>query len=174
MISGPPLHEIQESPTAGRLASLRRWRAARGLSQAQLAETAGLTQAAISELERGHRVPSLRTVAKLAAVLEVSLSDLVQPKAPETVSREVADRMASYILQGEGRIPATERRMADDLASLVIQKLRAHRVPGRHRVARCRWAVAGRAMWVKGVYGGRLPEQVLRRLDVLLTVRGAG
>lgn len=174
MISGSPLHAIQECPTAGRLASLRRWRSARGLSQAQLAETAGLTQAAISELERGHRVPSLRTVAKLAVALEVSLSDLVQAKAPETLSREVADRIASYIIQGEGRIPAAERRIAGDLAGLVIQKLRAHRVPGSRRVARCRWAAAGRAMWVKGIYGGHLPEQVLRRLDVLLTVRGAG
>ena len=73
-----------------------------------------------------------------------------------------------------GRLSAEERRMADDVAGLAIQKLRAHRVPGRRRVAQRRWAAAHRARWVRGLYGEQVPEQVLRRLDVLLAMRGVG
>lgn len=158
----------------GRIDALRRWRRARGLSQAQLAAKAGLTQAAVSELERGYRAPSLRTVAKLAEVLRVSVSDLIQADASETLPREAADRIASFIIQGAGRLRPAERRVADDVAGLVIQKLRAHRVPGRRRVARRRWDAASRGFWVRRIYGRRIPEQVLRRLDVLLAIRGAG
>ena len=48
-----------------------------GLSQEGLAELAGMHRTYVSEIERGLRNPSFRNLFKLAAALEVSLSDLV-------------------------------------------------------------------------------------------------
>lgn len=169
----PTLHEVSHSGVAGRLTALRRWRCARGFNQADLAAAAGLTQAAISELEQGHRVPSLRTVARLVAALDVPLAQLLQVEVPKALPREAADRIASAIIEGTGSVRAGERRMVDHMAGLAIQKLRAHRVPGRRRVSGRRWAAARRAMWVTGIYGRSIQEQVLRRVDVLLAMRGA-
>jgi ribosome-binding protein aMBF1 (putative translation factor) len=56
---------------------IRELRAARGLTQAQLAERTGTTQSVIARLEAGERVPSLATLERVAtalnAVLEVRL-----------------------------------------------------------------------------------------------------
>ena len=48
-----------------------------GLSQEGLADLAGMHRTYVSEIERGLRNPSFRNLFKLAAALEVSLSDLV-------------------------------------------------------------------------------------------------
>jgi transcriptional regulator with XRE-family HTH domain len=42
-----------------------------GLTQAQLAERAGMKQSAIARLERGDRTPSIETIARLAVALSV-------------------------------------------------------------------------------------------------------
>jgi transcriptional regulator with XRE-family HTH domain len=60
-----------------RLQGLRRVRLERGLSQAQLAERSGLTQARISLLERGDALAQRRTLQRLAATLECPQRDLV-------------------------------------------------------------------------------------------------
>src|SRR5215211_1814913 len=55
---------------------LRGYRAAAGLSQEQLAERAGLSARAVSDLERGaHRAPYPHTVAQLAAALGLAPAD---------------------------------------------------------------------------------------------------
>jgi transcriptional regulator with XRE-family HTH domain len=60
--------ERAKSPSFGEL--LRGYRAAAGLSQEQLAERAGLSARAVSDLERGaHRAPYLHTIAQLATAL---------------------------------------------------------------------------------------------------------
>lgn len=48
-----------------------------GLSQEGLANLAGMHRTYVSEIERGLRNPSYRNLAKLAAALEVPLSELV-------------------------------------------------------------------------------------------------
>ncbi len=52
------------------------YRELRGLSQVDLASKASLTQAMISEIERGKREGSLVTMARIAAALDVSIDDL--------------------------------------------------------------------------------------------------
>jgi transcriptional regulator with XRE-family HTH domain len=47
-----------------------------GLSQEGLADLAGMHRTYVSEIERGLRNPSYRNLVKLAAALEVSLSEL--------------------------------------------------------------------------------------------------
>jgi ribosome-binding protein aMBF1 (putative translation factor) len=58
--------------------NLRRLRVARGLSQAELAATAGMTRAHLNRLEHGAYNASLDTVSKLATALGVKLLDLLK------------------------------------------------------------------------------------------------
>jgi transcriptional regulator with XRE-family HTH domain len=50
---------------------LRGLRAARDLTQSELAQHAGITQSTLSHLERGDALPQRRTARKLAAALDV-------------------------------------------------------------------------------------------------------
>ena len=52
-------------------------RTRRGLTQADLAERAGISQTTLSRLEGGHQCPSLQGVATLAEALGVSLPTVV-------------------------------------------------------------------------------------------------
>lgn len=56
---------------------VRQLREAHGWSQELLAEKADLNRSYLGEIERGLAMPSLATVAKLAAALGVSLSSLM-------------------------------------------------------------------------------------------------
>ena len=56
---------------------LRQLREERGWSQEQLAERADLNRSYLGEVERGHAIPSLITLAKLAGSLEIRLSSFI-------------------------------------------------------------------------------------------------
>jgi len=56
---------------------LREARDAKGMSQEQLAEAAGLDRSFISLVERGIQSPNLVVLLKIAEVLSVSAADLV-------------------------------------------------------------------------------------------------
>lgn len=49
-----------------------------GISQEELASRAGLHRTYISDIERGARNPSLKTLSRLADALELSTSDLIR------------------------------------------------------------------------------------------------
>jgi transcriptional regulator with XRE-family HTH domain len=57
---------------------LREVRRARGLSQEELAFRSGYHPTYIGQLERGKKSPSLRTIGRLAAVLDTSGSELLK------------------------------------------------------------------------------------------------
>jgi len=59
-------------------ARLREMRLARGLTQPQIAALVGTSASNISDLERGIKVPTLTTVARLANELECNVSELVE------------------------------------------------------------------------------------------------
>ncbi len=52
------------------------------LTQERLAEKAGLHPTFVSNLERGYRVPTLVTVMRVAAALEIRLGDLLDGMDP--------------------------------------------------------------------------------------------
>ncbi|MFM2397143.1 MAG: hypothetical protein RLZZ144_393 [Pseudomonadota bacterium] len=56
---------------------LKKLRAERGWSQEKLAELADLNRSYLGEVERGHAMPSLITLSKLASALEIKLSTLI-------------------------------------------------------------------------------------------------
>lgn len=56
---------------------LKVWREFRGLTQAQLAEAAGLAQATIAQIEGGQRKGSAAVLKRVARALRIDLDDLV-------------------------------------------------------------------------------------------------
>lgn len=57
--------------------ALRELREQQGLSQEELADRAGLHRTYISQVERGLKSPSLRTLERIAAALNMSASSLI-------------------------------------------------------------------------------------------------
>ncbi|OZD55561.1 transcriptional regulator [Rhodococcus sp. 06-1477-1B] len=72
--------------TLGR--NLRTHRQELGLSQEQFAEKLGYHRTYVGGIEQGLRNLSLRSVERLAEVLGVTATDLLQPRAPEVDARE--------------------------------------------------------------------------------------
>lgn len=64
-----------EGPLFG--ARLREMRIERGLTQPEIAGRIGTSASNISDLERGIKVPTLTTVARLADALDCNVTDLV-------------------------------------------------------------------------------------------------
>jgi hypothetical protein len=79
--------------TAGAL--LRRARAGAGLSQAELAARAGVTQSVISAYESGHRQPALPTLAALidAAGYDLTIDARPQPRRLSKLSGPIGQRV---------------------------------------------------------------------------------
>ena len=59
-------------------ARLREMRLKRGLTQPEIADLVGTSASNISDLERGIKVPTLTTVARLADALKCNVSELVR------------------------------------------------------------------------------------------------
>lgn len=60
-------------------ARLRAWREFRGLSVAELARKVGISEAYVWQLEASQRVGTLKTLQRIAAVLSISVSDMIDP-----------------------------------------------------------------------------------------------
>ena len=56
---------------------VKKYRKIKGLTQNELAYKAGISQPFIAEIERGRKSPSVRTLVKIAKVLNVSLEKLL-------------------------------------------------------------------------------------------------
>jgi transcriptional regulator with XRE-family HTH domain len=65
-------------------ANLRRLRHERGLSQEDLAYSAGVNRTYLSRLEKGVSYAGLEIIGKLADVLEVEAADLLKLPMPRT------------------------------------------------------------------------------------------
>ncbi|WP_399258430.1 helix-turn-helix domain-containing protein [Terriglobus albidus] len=57
---------------------IRELRDKRGWSQAYLSELSGIGKIYISQLENGHKTPSIRTVETLAISFEMTISDFTK------------------------------------------------------------------------------------------------
>lgn len=104
MISEPqPSHE----PIA---VNLRRLRAARDLSQAEVAEAAGLSRVGYRNLESGASVPRVETLQALARALEVPLQELV---TPVRILRKVRFRSLKRLNSREHVLAVVGQRLGD-------------------------------------------------------------
>ena len=71
-------HRTEPSLKSGLGAAIRRERFVLRISQGELAFRAGLHRTYISDLERGARNPSVESIEKLAAALQISVAKLFE------------------------------------------------------------------------------------------------
>ena len=77
---------MRQRPDPALAALLKRRREEHNITQEQLAFEAGITASSLSRIERGLNNPGWTTVTRLAAALEVSLSELVADLESGTAS----------------------------------------------------------------------------------------
>ncbi|HEX2202991.1 MAG TPA: helix-turn-helix transcriptional regulator [Longimicrobium sp.] len=77
-----------EAPKVTLAANVARLRAARGLTQQELAEVAGMRQPRIAEIERGDANPRLETLARIAGALGVPVDSLLAEHDDESADAE--------------------------------------------------------------------------------------
>ncbi|MCZ3389811.1 MAG: XRE family transcriptional regulator [Actinomycetia bacterium] len=75
--------------------NMRRVRLARGLSLRELATQTGLSKALLSQIERQIANPTVSTLTRLAAALDVSFSELTRSPQTEPLVIRAADRSAN-------------------------------------------------------------------------------
>ena len=73
--------------------NIRKYRVARGLSQAELAERIGKKRSAVGNYESGTREPDYDTLSALAAALEVSAMDLLGENSDEDELWELREEL---------------------------------------------------------------------------------
>src|SRR5258708_39818650 len=95
--------------------AVQRWRLERGMSQAGLAQRAGIPRPNLSNLERGKADASLRTIRALALALNIRPGLLVDGEPPETAhshfSRAVLERVAQAAVYAQKRLKPTEQAL---------------------------------------------------------------
>ena len=139
------------------------------MTQTQLAQKSRLTQAMISRIETGKEIPRASTICRLAAALGLSSGDLFEsPGQSLRYDRFEIDRVSRSIVTGERTMSPVFNQLADDIASLIIQKLKAYKVKGAKRVQRKRWNVRSRFWRFQQRYPALVIKQILPRVDKLL------
>ncbi len=87
-------------------------------NQADLARQAGVTPAAISQIEKGERIPSLVVARKIASALSVSLEVLIGERGPS--SGEEQRIRAFYRKFGEiDQLPGEDQKKIEEFMELV-------------------------------------------------------
>lgn len=93
--------------------ALRMARAARGMTQGELASKAGVTQPMLSSVERGGSSPTLETLEKILEALGMDLADLdrylmLANEANRPRADKVVDLVRSGVLTREDLVRALE------------------------------------------------------------------
>jgi len=136
------------------------WRRQRGLTQQQLAATAGLPRPNLCAIEQGRREVSLTTLRALALALDVPAGALVDGLSPgagksPSFSRAALERIAEAVAVGRPLRHPAERDVADLLKSVV--GLRARR--GGKRRAEAAW------LTLQSRYPREVVQTLLERID---------
>ena len=106
------------------------WRSERRLTQEQLARTSGISRPNLSDLERGKRELSLKSLRGLASALGVTPGTLVDGILPLSLqgtlkfSRQELDRIADAVF-GDKKVGGQEARVADLLRILSRSRISA-------------------------------------------------
>ncbi len=119
------------------------WRLKLGLSQGELAARAGIAQPNLSDIERGERDVSLRTLRALALALNIKpglLADGTGPDSekPLVLSREKLERISQAVVKGEPLSDPREKELASHARRLLLSRLQVHsgsRARGRKGLA---------------------------------------
>lgn len=102
--------------------NVREARDARGITQEQLAAVSGFSQQYISDLERGHRNPTIVSLYEIAEALAVTPRDLVTP--------QLAGYRCSTLVKADLRLRNLQNEYRDVVAAAVLGRL-IHQTLGR-------------------------------------------
>ncbi|MDR0597872.1 MAG: helix-turn-helix domain-containing protein [Treponema sp.] len=97
--------------------NLKLYRGLRAMSQAALAEKAGISIPFLSDIERGNKWPYMDTLINIANVLEVDVYELLKPA--ETGSKEDSDTLKYLDIFSTLIHQAVDQSLARILASIV-------------------------------------------------------
>lgn len=124
---------------------IRRLRMAKGISQADLAKSAGLHPSSLNQIEKGKRAPGRATIDSLARQLETTRNVIIDGERQETAA---APRQSDqYVERAElsAAIQETTEEILRDLAYAIIETLTTRaetRIRGQ--IARTGTGTAGR------------------------------
>ena len=109
---------------------LQLWRKERGMSQAALAQKAGVPQPNLSDMERGEREVTLRTLKSLALALEIRPGLLANGEGPDTekplvLTRNRLERIARAVVEGKVLSNTRENQLVEYMTHLMKARLRA-------------------------------------------------
>lgn len=95
---------------------LRGLRQARGFTQGEIEERCGLFRCYISRVENGHTVPTLDTLEKWAAALDVKLYEVFyqgkgKPQPPKTSEAEVLSPQEKKLFKLIARMDKPDRQL---------------------------------------------------------------
>jgi transcriptional regulator with XRE-family HTH domain len=79
-----------------------------GLSQEELASRAGLHRTYISDIERGSRNLSLKSLNRLAAALEISVSTLIRSAEQKVTTGDYLHTKRAYVREGSGKLQSKQ------------------------------------------------------------------
>lgn len=142
------------------------WRRFRGMTQAILAEKAGLTRPYVSRLERGDADPALSSLRRLAEALDISTGRLIDEAPPHRrLNRHEIDALARGALQ-PGKSSSQNQAEIRSLARVVKNRRRAlglykPRKSGRPEESSGKHSVR----WLKARLGENQWNALLRRMD---------
>jgi len=104
--------QSDQSEASGALigARIKKYRLARGFSQAQLAEKIGLSREAITAYESGRMRLLDDMIAKLALALSISADELLGLKKNETVPADMPSVQIARRMQRIKKLPAAEQK----------------------------------------------------------------
>jgi len=82
---------------------IRELRKAKKFTQARLAERASLSEACIGTIERGHRIPRIPNLQRIASALEVELKDIFDFHPEKITTSEEALEELYRSIKGKSR-----------------------------------------------------------------------
>lgn len=113
-------------PTRDFSARLRGARETKGMSQADLAEHAGLQPSAISHFEAGRRSPSFENLRTLADALGVTTDFLLGRSSQSVAAGPDADKMLRQL----SRMTAADQQCLLEIAKVLTRRAKSQRQPG--------------------------------------------
>lgn len=152
------------------LINISLWRHQKGLTQAQLASLSGIPRPNLCNIERGLSDPTLSTLSKIARALNISTSLLLSspPTKLPTLNRHDIDQVSRALVSGKRSMKPELNALADQCASLITQKLQAHKAPGFSRVARLKLDKGFKKSFLFKKYDSKLINQILVRANKFL------
>lgn len=145
------------------------WRAHRGMTQAQLAQTAGLPRPNLCAIERGRHEVSLTTLRALALALKVPAGILVDGLPPKwdaplpSFSRRSLERIANAVAYGRPVKVPSERELVSLLCAVITPPFQRRRPRRRGlRVGKRQASVAW--LTLKARYPREVIQTLLRRI----------